>query len=108
MYDYGPGGFHHSMGVFAWVLMALVIAVVVLGVVALIRLWNHPGGRLTQYQHGPAPTPSIDPAFAELRLRYARGDITWDEYSLRARNLGYPVPPGDDPTPPPGPPPVSS
>jgi hypothetical protein len=35
------------------------------------------------------PGPPIDPALTELRIRYARGDIDWDEYSRRAANLGY-------------------
>jgi hypothetical protein len=33
----------------------------------------------------------------ELRMRYARGDIAWDEYSARAGHLGYPLAPGPGP-----------
>ncbi|HXQ19549.1 MAG TPA: hypothetical protein VN781_07945 [Acidimicrobiales bacterium] len=108
----GPNGFqqgfafHRGPGVLGWLLLAFLAALVILGVLALVRLWVHP--------HGPAPFhpgmvagphgPPGDPALGELRLRYARGDITWDEYSSRARNLGYPIPPGEAPPTPPAPP----
>lgn len=99
MYRYGPGDFHDGPGVLGWLLMAALVALVVLGIIALVRLWGGPGWRSGVGQgsappQGPPTGPSADPALHELRVRYARGDITWDEYALRAAHLGYPVPPG--------------
>jgi uncharacterized membrane protein len=109
MLRYGPGGFHHAPGVFGWLFLALVAALFVLGVIALVRIWGTP------HRHGtafPAETPraaAADPAITELRVRYARGDITWDDYVQRSHNLGYPITPTTAPTgPPPQPPPPSS
>ncbi len=100
MSRYGPGGFHDGPGVLGWLLVVALVALVVLGIVALVRTWGSPGWRSAPPQVSAPPQtgtpagPSADPAFHELRVRYARGDITWDEYALRAANLGYPVPPG--------------
>ncbi len=52
------------------------------------------------------PGPRYDPALEQLRLRYARGEISADEYRAVAHDLGYPAPPaGPSPgSPPPRPP----
>jgi uncharacterized membrane protein len=106
MFRYGPGGLHHSPGVFGWLLLALLLALLVLGVVALVRFLARPGSRMSGA--GPVGTPAapIDPAFAELRMRYARGEVSWEEFAERARNLGYPLALGGPPpaTPPSTPP----
>jgi putative membrane protein len=109
MFRYGYG-LHHGPGVFAWVVLALVVAALVVGIVALVRLTGHPRSGAAA---GPLATqgPPLDPAFAELRLRYAKGDITWEEYVQRAADLGFPTVPGAgprsdpnrSPTPPPAP-----
>jgi uncharacterized membrane protein len=96
MFRYGPGAFHHP--VFAALFLALLAALVVLGVIAVVRMWSNPR-RAAPFQGGTPPGPPIDPALTELRVRYARGDITWDEYAQRAHNLGYPPPPGPGPGP---------
>jgi len=100
MFRYGPA-FHQGPGVFFWLVLALLVALFVLGVVAVVRIWSHPHGPFAPWHTGPPmarptgslmvppPGPSIDPALTELRIRYARGDIDWDEYSRRAANLGY-------------------
>lgn len=90
MFRYYPG-LHHGPGVFAWFFLALLAALVVLGVIALVRMWSHPQGRFTHVQPGPPPTPPVDPALTELRVRYARGEISWEDYVKRAGDLGYPV-----------------
>jgi hypothetical protein len=47
----------------------------------------------------PAPIAPMDPAGAELRVRYARGDITREEYLSRGADLGLvPGPAPDAPT----------
>ena len=73
-------GFHHGPGVFGWLFLAFLIVAVVIGVI------------------GPPPAgPWTDPALTELRTRYARGDISFDEYVERAGRLGFPIPPGTSP-----------
>lgn len=105
MYRFHPG-FHQGPGPFAWVFLALLVALLVLGVVALVRYWSAPRhpvpGRFAGSLHpGPHMGQMADPALTELRMRYARGEITPEEYGQRAADLGYPVLPGRPPTPPP-------
>ena len=98
MFRYGPSGFHHAPGVFGWLFLALIAALLVLGVIALVRLWGTPRSRGLSFPMGTPPSPGVDAAIAELRLRYARGDITWEEYVQRSSNLGFPFPPGTGPS----------
>ena len=100
-----PFLFHHGLGIFAWLFFALLVVAVVVGVIALFR-------RPWAYHPNRVPPSSWsyegygqrnDPALAELRVRYARGEITWDDYVQRARNLGYPVAPPSGPDAGPGP-----
>jgi len=99
MFRYGPGNFHHGPSVLGWLLLAFVAALLILGIIAVVSLWTNPRWRSAPFHPGMSPGPLIDPALTELRVRYARGDITWDEYVLRASNLGYPPGPrkGGDP-----------
>jgi hypothetical protein len=46
----------------------------------------------------PAPIAALDPAGTELRVRYARGDITREEYLTRSADLGLPGPAPEAPT----------
>jgi len=87
--------------VFAVLLLLLLAALVALGVLAVVRMWGEPGGRTSERPSPPGPMD--DPAFTELRMRYARGEIDWDDYMQRAATLGYPMWSGPGPTgPPPG------
>jgi hypothetical protein len=91
-------GLHHGPGPFAWLLLALLLALLVLGIVALMRSWNSPRPPTGGFPTGtPPPGPQADPVLGELRLRYARGEIGWDEYVQRLTNLGYLVPAGYGP-----------
>lgn len=72
------------------VLFLLVVAALVLGVVWLVRTLRRsaPGaaavpGATVAPALAAAPTSPLDPAVAELRLRYARGDVDRETY-LRA------------------------
>ncbi|MGA2803951.1 MAG: SHOCT domain-containing protein [Acidimicrobiales bacterium] len=85
-------GFHHGPRVFALLVLVLVIAALVVGVMALVRTRRYPGPRL-QAWNWPPLGPRIDPALNELRIRYARGELSWEEYAQRAANLGFPVHP---------------
>lgn len=109
-FPFGPGpgpGFHHGPGVFGWLFFAAAVAFLVVAVVALLRLWRRPPGPWPGPWSRPGGGPwAFDPAVHELRLRYARGEISGEEFTERAAHLGHPVPgPGARPGPPPGPPP---
>ena len=83
---------HHGPGVWGLLFMILVLVAMVAGVVVLVRLWQQ--SRRPGSQPGAPGGPWVDPALAELRMRYARGDIGWDEFSQRLAGLGYPHPAG--------------
>ena len=100
-------GAHRGPHIFAWLIIAVLIAAVVFGVIALTRSLRRPQRGMQGGESWSAPGPQSDPALTELRVRYARGDITWDDYVQRAANLGHPIAPGadrpGDPTQPPAP-----
>ena len=101
MYRFGPAIGIHRFPVFGFLLLVLVVAALVVGIVALVRLSRRPAGAAG---FGPQRPPlPMDPAFVELRNRYARGEITSEEYATRAATLGYPVFPGPGPSGFPGP-----
>lgn len=91
-------GFHHGPGVFGWLFLAFLIVAVVIGVIALVRMWSWRGTSFASPRPGPPPAgPWTDPALTELRTRYPRGDISFDEYVEHAGRLGFPIPPGTSP-----------
>ena len=74
--------------------LPLVLLIVLIGVVVWAVL------RVTRDDRAPvAAAVGADPALAEARLRYARGDMTRDEYLERSRDLGGAVPPPEPPPP---------
>jgi uncharacterized membrane protein len=87
---------HDGPGPFGLALFALLLLVVVGALVALaVRLFGY-GPRPPAVPTATAPTaPAGDPALETLRLRYARGELTRDEF-LRAReDLGAKPGPGE-------------
>jgi len=83
-------GVYRAHPFFGILFLILLVAVVALGVVLVVREWGR--GRPSQASGTPQAQP-FDPALAELRMRYARGEISWEEYAQRASGLGYPMPP---------------
>jgi putative membrane protein len=82
---------HH--GGHPWV--SLVLFVLLLAALAFAALTFWRTSRQPVRVAAPPPPPSAparDPALAELRLRYARGEIDRDEYLQRATDLGDVVP----------------
>jgi putative membrane protein len=85
---------HRGHPFFALLVALLVLVLIVLGIVLLVRMLRSPKHGTAPYVDrfppvaGPAPT-QYDPVFAELRMRYARGEIGRDEYLQRAADLGY-------------------
>jgi putative membrane protein len=70
-------------------LIGLLVCLVLVGaVVAAVMLFMQ-SRRPPQSAVQTAPaTPAVDPALAELRLRYARGEVDRAEYVQRAIDLG--------------------
>ncbi|WP_235861216.1 SHOCT domain-containing protein [Tersicoccus phoenicis] len=84
-----------------WILWVLVIAGVVLLAVVLVKAFTHNGdSNATTGGHGPRRTGAGHTDARELlRERYARGEISTEEYQERRRNLeeGDRRPPGRPP-----------
>ena len=89
-------GFHHGPHILALLLLLLVVATLVVGILALLRVRQVPAPR-GPTGTWPAQVPGPDPALTELRLRYARGELSWEESAQRAANLGFSVNPGSGP-----------
>ena len=89
---------HYGLGV----LLFLLIAALVIGLVvfAAVRLAggrpSHRGGWKTAMGPGPMMY-GRDPALEHARVRYARGELSRDDYLRVVSDLGGPAPP--DPTP---------
>lgn len=83
-----------------WWLANLIWLVLIAGLVALAVIFAlRLAGRSPTGSDGIGPSrPAFDPAVNELRLRYARGEVSRDEYLGAARDLGAPVPPPDPPS----------
>ncbi len=99
-------GFHHYDGPYGhdWTyflggVIPLLLFAVLIGVAvwAVIRFTgrNRPMAATT----GPALGPAPDGALEEVRLRYARGEISREEFVQRFRDLGGAEPPAPTPLP---------
>ncbi len=73
------------------VLLVLVVVLIALGIVLIVRLVRTPKRSVAEPPIGrfSPPPPPVDPVLSELRLRYARGEISREEYLQRAGDLGY-------------------
>ena len=109
---YAPIRFEHHDGShpLAWLIFALLLIVLVLLIVHLVqgltrrhhRPWMGPRGTFTAPWPGRqfmVDTPHLEEPLAILRLRYARGEISRDEFVQASTDLG--APPGAEPAPPP-------
>lgn len=88
---------NHGFPLLHWLFFGAFVAALALAVVVLVHLWRNPGRLQPVHPWAPRaggpppPAPGPDPALTELRVRYARGELTWDDYRERSANLGYPV-----------------
>jgi len=83
MQDYQSGwGFMWEFHGFGWLFMVLLFGLFVWFVIAVLRRIFSP----------PGPVVRDDPALAILRERYARGDITDEEYQRKRKELSQPPP----------------
>jgi uncharacterized membrane protein len=94
MYGYGHHAHHPVFGIF---LLVLLVALLVLAIIALVRFWRTRPGHTSPVPPGTPQGQAVDPALTELRIGYARGEMTSDEYLQRASHLGYQRPPGSSP-----------
>src|SRR5689334_11100198 len=77
---------------FGFLLLVLLVAALVFAALTFWRTSRQPVGPTVAVAPPPPPAPPRDPALAELRLRYARGEIDRDEYLQRATDLGDAAP----------------
>jgi uncharacterized membrane protein len=85
-----------------WLLLLLgFIALVVVGVIWVVR------GSARTSPAAPVVTGSQDQALTTLRMRYAKGELSREEFLVAARDLGDTSLPPPEPTEPPKPPAAS-
>jgi uncharacterized membrane protein len=97
-----PGRFVHGYGygggveIFHIIFMVLLFALIAMLVVWLLRGGRH-GGVL--HEHATPARASVDTALQEARMRYARGEMTREEFLQISTDLGGPamVPPETPP-----------
>jgi len=93
MDGHGDGYWHHGHGfpVLGWLVPLLVLALL-----AGLVIWAFVGTgarRRTVQQPTAPPAASVDTALTELRLRYARGEVSREDFLRISADLGGPVPP---------------
>jgi putative membrane protein len=82
-----------------FLLFAMLIGVLVWGIIRLTTDRAPLAAAVSRAAAPPAPVAQIDAAGQELRVRYARGDITREEYLTRSADLGLtPGPTPEEPT----------
>jgi uncharacterized membrane protein len=98
----GPGGFIARGGpgvgtgahVLGWLIFAALLGLFIVALLYLIRHWQQPMARGRGGRFPGAPT---DPAYQTLRMRFASGEISSDEFAQRAAELGATAPGGPTP-----------
>jgi uncharacterized membrane protein len=91
----GSGGWHILGGILPVLLFLILIGV---GIWAIVRVTS--ANRAQFAGAATAPMHRPDPALEELRLKYARGDMSREEFVARSRDLGAMVPEAGEPPPP--------
>src|SRR5690348_4108557 len=100
MYGHRGGfGAHGGPGVLGVIFFVVLLALAIVAIVALVRMLRTPRP-LIAAPAGPALARGEDSALAELRMRYARGDIERDDFLARMRDLGGVAPETQAPPPP--------
>ena len=92
---YGPPGperfMHHDNGTWWWFgHLVGVLIVVALAALIVMLLWRWLGTK--PVVASPTRTTGDDAALAHLRMRYARGDVSREDYVRIASDLGADVP----------------
>lgn len=88
MYGHRAFGAQGGHGVIGLIFIVVLIALAIVAIVALVRMLRAPHSMAAAVT---AAARAEDGALAELRLRYARGEIERDDFLSRLRDLGgYP------------------
>ena len=74
------------------VVFVVIVGLVIFAIMTALRVWRLGSNPSRDLGSAQQPPGQADPAFVELRARFARGEIDEDEYSHKARLLGYPLP----------------
>jgi putative membrane protein len=92
-----PGLGYRGPGLFRVLILVVLVALLVVAITRLVYMRRAHTARAQRWQHrqwgppGGGPMhPNADPALHELRLRYARGELSRDEFLERSRDLGGP------------------
>lgn len=96
---------HHHPLLRVVIAMVVITALAALVAYLVVRFTNRRGGHApmtatpvpTMAMAGPAPSVA-DAALEQLRMRYARGDVSRADYLQAAADLGAPVPEAPPPT----------
>jgi uncharacterized membrane protein len=84
-------GFNHAGHLLGWLIPLVIIAgLVMLTVWAVRRLTSLPASAVPTPTPAPG-TPQNDPAVESARMRYARGELSREEFLRVAEDLGAPV-----------------
>lgn len=75
---YGYGSDWGYMGIFGWLLMIVFWALIIIGIIALVRGISENGGR---YRRGGNSSIEI------LKERYAKGEIDKKEFEAKKKDL---------------------
>jgi uncharacterized membrane protein len=97
LYQYHHGGGAVGPHLFGWLVPLFVVAGFAVLVVWAVR-------RMTAMRLSPALAPGggvphADPAVESARLRYAKGEITREDYLRIAADIGAPAPEPPEPSP---------
>lgn len=84
---YYPSYVDHGPHLLGWLIFAVLVALLVVGVLALLAR----SGRTPALLPATRTEPATDPT-AILRVRYARGEISRDEFLQASEDLGLPPP----------------
>jgi uncharacterized membrane protein len=92
-----PGRFVHGYGYGGVEIFHIIFLVLLFAAITMLVIWLVRGGRHGGVLHGHS-TPvrtSVDSALQEARMRYARGEMTREEFLQISTDLGGPamVPP---------------
>lgn len=98
IHRFGPG--FGGPGWFVGGVLPTLLLLVLIGVLVWAVLRSTSAGRATAPAAALPPAPRKDPALEEVRLRYARGEMSREEYVERSRDLGGSVPEPGEPPPP--------
>jgi uncharacterized membrane protein len=82
---YGPRGYEWGPAIFHFVFMLLILAGIAALAVWLIQSTRH--GTFAHDHHVVGP-PAEDAALREARMRYARGELSREQYLQVATDLG--------------------